>query len=78
MLRVLSGEATNTNFIVIGLTRSGLEPMIYHTRGEHANHYYETLIENAFLYSMLSLGAFVLLLIYLHPKTFSLFGFPIS
>ena len=33
-----SGEATNTNFIVFGLTRSGLEPMIYHTRGEHVNH----------------------------------------
>jgi hypothetical protein len=40
MLRaVLSGEATNTNFIVFGLTRPGLEPIIYHTRGEHANYY---------------------------------------
>jgi hypothetical protein len=36
---VPSGEATNTNFIVFGLTRSGIDPMIYHTRGEHANHY---------------------------------------
>ena len=36
---MLSGEATNTNFIVFGLTRSGLEPTIYCTRGEHANHY---------------------------------------
>jgi hypothetical protein len=36
---MLSKEATNTNFIVFGLTRSGFEPMIYHTRGEHANHY---------------------------------------
>ena len=36
---VLSGEATNTNFIVFGLTLSGLEPTIYRTRGEHANHY---------------------------------------
>jgi hypothetical protein len=36
---LLSGEATNINFIVFGLTRSGLEPTIYHTRGEHANHY---------------------------------------
>jgi hypothetical protein len=35
---MLSGEATNTNFIVFGLTRSGLEPTIYRTRGEHANH----------------------------------------
>ena len=32
---VLSGEATNTNFIVFGLTR----PTIYRTRGEHANQY---------------------------------------
>ena len=36
---VLSREATNTNFIVFGLTRSGLEPTIYRTRGEHTNHY---------------------------------------
>jgi hypothetical protein len=36
---VLSGEATNTNFIVFGLTRPGLESTIYRTRGEHANHY---------------------------------------
>jgi hypothetical protein len=28
---VLSGEAINTNFIVFGLTRSGLAPMIYHS-----------------------------------------------
>jgi hypothetical protein len=37
--RVLSGEATNTNFIVFGLTRPGIEPTIYHTRGDHSNHY---------------------------------------
>jgi hypothetical protein len=36
---VNSGEATNTNCIVFCLTRSGLEPTIYCTRGEHANHY---------------------------------------
>jgi hypothetical protein len=36
---VLSGEATNTNFIVFGLTRPGLESTIYHTRSEYANHY---------------------------------------
>ena len=29
----------NTNFLVFGLTRSGIEPMTYRTRGEHANHY---------------------------------------
>jgi hypothetical protein len=31
---MLSREATK---IVFGLTRSGFEPMIYHTRGEHIN-----------------------------------------
>jgi hypothetical protein len=36
---MLSGEATNTNLIVFGLTQLGPEPKIYHTRGEHANHY---------------------------------------
>ena len=36
---VLSGEATNTNVIVVGLTRPGLERTIYRTRGEHANNY---------------------------------------
>ena len=36
---MLTGEATNTNFIDFGLTWSGLEPTIYRTRDEHANHY---------------------------------------
>jgi len=30
---VFSGEAKNTNSIVFGMTRSGLEPTIYRTRG---------------------------------------------
>ena len=36
---MLSGEATNPNFVVFGLARPGFEPTIYRTRGEHANHY---------------------------------------
>jgi len=36
---MLSEEATNINFIVFGLTGPGLEPMIYCTLGEQANHY---------------------------------------
>jgi hypothetical protein len=36
---VLSEEATQNNVIVFGLTRPGLEPMIYHTRDKHPNHY---------------------------------------
>jgi hypothetical protein len=43
---LLSGEATNTNFIVFGLTRSGLEPMIYRTLGEHTNHYTTNAVQN--------------------------------
>jgi hypothetical protein len=31
--------ATNTNFVVFGLTRPGLEPTIYRTRVEDANYY---------------------------------------
>ena len=36
---MLSGEATNTNFIVFGLILLGFKPTIYHTQGKHANHY---------------------------------------
>jgi hypothetical protein len=36
---VLSRESTNTNFIVLGLTRSGIEPTTYRTQGEHAKQY---------------------------------------
>ena len=35
---MLSRDATNTNLIVFDLNRSGLEPTIYHTPGEHVNH----------------------------------------
>jgi len=36
---LISGEATNTNSIVFGLTRSGLEHTIYRTLGEHPYHF---------------------------------------
>jgi hypothetical protein len=36
---MLSGKATNTNFIAVGLTRPGIEPTNYCTPGEQANHY---------------------------------------
>ena len=37
---MLSGEAKKIQqFIVFGLTRSGVESTIYRTRGEHSNHY---------------------------------------
>jgi len=45
---MLSREATNTNFIVFGLTRSGLEPMIYRTLGEHANHYTTDVVSSVY------------------------------
>jgi hypothetical protein len=43
---MLSGEATNTNLLVFGLTGAELEPTIYHTRGEHANHYTTDAVEH--------------------------------
>jgi hypothetical protein len=36
---LISGQEANTNFVVFGLTRPRLEPMIYRKRGEHVNHY---------------------------------------
>jgi len=36
---MLSREATNTNFTDFGVTRTGIEPTIYRTWGEHANLY---------------------------------------
>jgi hypothetical protein len=39
LTRISRWEATNTNFIIFGLTRPGFEPIIYHNPGEHANHY---------------------------------------
>jgi hypothetical protein len=36
LMLLVSGEATNTNFIFFGLTRPGLKPTTYRT---HANHY---------------------------------------
>jgi len=36
---MLSGEATNTNFIDFGLTQSGLKSTVYRTQGEHTNRY---------------------------------------
>ena len=36
---MLSGEATNTNFIVFALAWPGLEITICRTRGKYANYY---------------------------------------
>jgi hypothetical protein len=36
---MLSGEATNSNFSLWFDLTGGLEPTIYRTRSEHANHY---------------------------------------
>ena len=43
------GEATNSNFIVFGLTRPGLEPTMYCTRGEHIDHYATNAIMKEFM-----------------------------
>ena len=36
---IKTGEATSTNVIIFGLTRSGFKIAIYRNRGGHANHY---------------------------------------
>ena len=38
-------ETANIKLIVFGLTRPGLEPTVYSTRGEHANHYTTDTVE---------------------------------
>jgi hypothetical protein len=38
-LKLQSRDATHINFKVFDLTRPGLEPTFYHTRGEHGTHY---------------------------------------
>jgi len=48
---VLIGKATNTNVIVFGLTRPGLEPTIYRTRGEPTIHYTTDAVPNIFGFS---------------------------
>ena len=46
---MFSGEEPNTNFIVFGLQLPGLEPTIYHTQGEHANHYATDAVYNVYV-----------------------------
>ena len=45
---MLREKATFTNFIVFGLTRSGLKSTIYCTRGEHTNHCITDAVQVAF------------------------------
>ena len=51
----LIGNATNTNFLVFGVTRSGLEHTIYRTRGKHHNHYIIDAIFKSFFLPYLGL-----------------------
>ena len=43
---VYLAEKQQIPIIVFDWTRSGIEPMIYHTRGEHANHYTTDAVKN--------------------------------
>ena len=56
---MLKGEAANTNCIVFGLTRSGLEPTIYRTRGEHANHYGTDAVYHFLLFLILAIVSWI-------------------
>ena len=66
-------QQINSNLIVFSLTRLGLEPILYHIRGEHANYYtndvfttYKVLLQsNQFMHSSL-LKNLPLIYLYLH------------
>jgi hypothetical protein len=61
---MLSEEATNNNFIVFGLTPSGLEPTIYRIRGEHVEFCSWALschFRHIWLYAMIMLSQNILL-----------------
>jgi len=42
---MLSREATNTNFIVFGLTQQGLVAMTCHTSFKHSKHYISNAVQ---------------------------------
>jgi hypothetical protein len=50
-----NGEATNTNFIVFGLTRPGIKPTTYHTQGKHVNHYATDAVKKEYLKMIIDL-----------------------
>ena len=62
---MLSGEATNTNFIFFCLTRPGLEPTIYRTWGEHAN----TVKRKIYMYRLYSY--LLLITIFYHSRYYN-------
>ena len=64
---VFRGKATKTNFIVFGLTQSGLKSTIYRTRGEHPNHYATDAVMELIVSSCISL---------LNTSCFFMLGFP--
>ena len=74
---MLSGEATNTNFIVFGLTRSGLKPTIYRTQGEPANHYTTDAVYQGMFYFYL-LNIFITTITKVKPVSFSMSQFTLK
>ena len=67
---MFSGDETNTNYIVFGLMRQGLEPTIYRTRNEHANHYttYDAVMSQTRSYYSLLTIQFVLIMFRIKPQ----------
>ena len=72
-------------FVVFSLTRSGLEPTIYHARGEHTNHYITDLVAHLnniiiikpklISHSKLTLVYWLYPFVFMVPKILKLFGF---
>ena len=69
---MLSVKATNTNFIVFSLTRSGLELTIYCARDEHAN-YYTTEAVNMDGNNKILLSDAIINALFIHPFSDSFF-----
>jgi hypothetical protein len=45
---MLNEEAANTNLFIFALIQPGLEPMIYCTQGEQADHYITDVVKTCF------------------------------
>jgi hypothetical protein len=62
---MVSREVAHFIFIIFSLTQQGLEPMIYHTQGKHANHYTTDMVTS----NLMVTGIICYTLLYLKYKT---------
>jgi hypothetical protein len=63
-LCVIIEEATNTNVIVSGWTRPGVQPTTYRTQCKHANHYATIAAVTITIYSLIIWKTFRIIITY--------------